>query len=78
MSTVRAHMRKLHDEGAGNDVVFVPLNVLAIAAAYVIAGTGNDPKAREFFDTALEQQIKLVLEDKEERALADSLPDTGQ
>jgi hypothetical protein len=45
------------------DNVFIPLNALAFAVATILAGTGNDPAARDFFDNALSQNIARLLEE---------------
>lgn len=53
-AAVRAHLQL----GRGHDGVLEVLNVLAGLAAHMLAGTGNDPQARAFFDAALEQQLR--------------------
>jgi hypothetical protein len=37
------------------------LNALALTVATVLAGTGNDPDARRFFDGTLDQQLGQLL-----------------
>jgi hypothetical protein len=46
------------------DSVYIPLNALAFAVATILAGTGNDPAARGFFDDALSQNIVLLLKEE--------------
>jgi hypothetical protein len=48
----------------GRDRVFEALNALAIAVAFVMAGTDGDDAAQEFFNTALENQIETILDRK--------------
>lgn len=45
------------------DNVWTVLNALAAAAAIVICGTGNDPRARHFFRVSFEQQIMATMAD---------------
>ena len=43
--------------------VFEALNAFALVVAMILAGTGNDRRAREFFDKAVKQQVKRALRD---------------
>lgn len=45
------------------DNVWTVLNAIAGATAIVLCGTGNDPNARRFFDSALDQQIAATMAD---------------
>jgi hypothetical protein len=52
---IRAHYLA-HERS--NDSVFAVLNALAISTGLVLSGTDNDPKAREFFERALADQLR--------------------
>lgn len=47
----------------GNINVLEALNAFAMVSAMILAGTGNDRPAREFFDKALKRQVGKALRD---------------
>jgi hypothetical protein len=49
----------------GRDRVLEALNALAIVVAFVMAGTGKDDAAQEFFNSALENQIDQILDQEQ-------------
>lgn len=57
MGIVRAHLQEIPHERIK---VLELLNALAVAVAYVLAGTGVDNDARKFFCNAVEKQLDQI------------------
>lgn len=55
LAPIALHMRT--SEASCNTQVMESLNALAFAVAVVLRGTHEDPVARRFFETALNQQL---------------------
>jgi hypothetical protein len=48
--------------GPDNVATFEALNALGMMAATIIAGTGNAPEAKQFFQTTVDQQVSATMD----------------